>query len=402
MGDGVYVLWLEEVAPERLSRLPGVQAMLAGGAHAQLVPLPLAEATNCYYQVLAGIGSGKTGRFDAVHPAGYKPQADEGVPEGAWQHLLPDLVRANQRSATFLEVDTSQATDALEDASADCVIVRLRDAGGATDETIDAALGACGRRAGTGGHVICLTDVSSPAPSRLVNVNNFLRDAGVLDTESERNSGSGIVWRETLAYGLGAGQVWLNMRGREPEGIVEPGREYDEVRAALMDLLANDWRNPETDESVVARVLTREQAFSGEHVFRAPDLVLVFRGGYAPSPRAEALELDGASVLPIGQNGGDAAHTARAEPQALLVGRGPAFAPGVEASGRLTDVVPTVLYLLGLPLPQHLDGEVIEALLSAEYRERTPILVAEPGGTSLSGEDEEVIVGRLQALGYLG
>jgi hypothetical protein len=396
------MLWLEGIAPDRLRSLPAAQAVAEVGVDARLVPLPLAESTNCYYQTLTGMGSGKLGRFDSVRPIAYRPHPDAGTPEGAWQHLLPDLVAAGGATSDLLAVDVDGVPDALTSAASSCLIVRVRNVDRASDDALDTMIHQCALRSGDTTHIILLGDSWNPPPRRLVNINTFLKEAGVLAAALDSGPTGEITWPETLAYGLGEGQVWLNVRGREPEGVVEPGREYDEIRAALIDVLCNDWRDPETDEPVVAQVLTREEAYSGEYVFSAPDLVVTFREGFGQSPRARDLALDESSVQNNVEINVQEGASASAVPHASLLARGPALSIGRQASGRLIDVVPSVLYLLDLPIPQYLDGRPIEELFSDEYRERTPMLLAEHDGSSLSGEDEEVIVGRLQALGYLG
>lgn len=391
------IFWLEGIAPERLRALPAVQALAARGVDARLTPMPLAEATNCYYQTLTGLGSGKLGRFDAVRPVAYTARAEANAPEGAWKRALPDLVRAGGRTAIELDGPVQEALDASTDAQVDCTLARIRDAGRCDDGMLDAIIRRCSDHIGSAGHVVLITDVWNPPPHRHVNVNNFLADVGLLecapDGQSER-----IVWPETLAYGLGAGQLWLNLRGREPQGAVAPGSEADEVRATLIDLLLNEWRDPETGDPIVAQALTKEEAYTGEHMFNAPDLVVVYRPGYAPSPRARALALDEASVLPGESNTSGSDQS----PAACLIGAGPALTSGAEVAGRLIDVVPSVLYLVGLPIPRHLDGQVMAALFSPAYRERTPVVHATGDATTLSEDEEDVIVGRLQALGYIG
>ena len=391
------ILWFEGVAPERLRALPAVREMAARGVDARLTPLPLAEATTCYYQTLTGLGSGKLGRFDAVRAVAYTAREEADAPEGAWRRTLPDLVRAGGRTAAQLDVTVDEALAALVDNQADCALARIHGAGNADDATLDAIVRQRIERAGPAAHLLILSDVCDPAPRRLVNVNNFLADVGLLEREVDGPS-QRIAWPETLAYGLGAGQVWLNLRDREPEGVVTPGSEADEVRATLKDLLLNEWRDPDTGEPVVTRALTREEAYTGEHVFRAPDLVVVYRQGYAPSPHARALALDEASVLP----GDPSASPGDDEPSACLIGAGPSLTSDARATGRLVDVVPSVLYLLGLPIPHHLDGQVMTALFSPAYRERTPVVQATSDATPLSEDEEDVIVGRLQALGYIG
>jgi hypothetical protein len=395
MSASVDILWFEGIAPERLGSLPTVQAMLARGVDARLTPLPLADATNCYFQTLTGLGSGKTGRFDVVRPVGYRARAETETPEGVWRRLLPDVVRAGGRTATLVETPAAEALEALAGADAECVTARLRAAGESDDATLDAIVHHSVEHAD---HVIVLTDCWAPAPRRLVNVNNFLAEVGFLDCEPDPRPGRAVRWMETLAYGLGAGQVWLNLRGREPQGVVMPGSEADEVRATLIDLLLNQWRDSETGAAVVARALTKDEAYVGEHIFKAPDLVLVFHEGYVPSSRAQALELDEASILP----GQLDAFDPDSSPAARLIGAGPSLASGARISGRLIDVVPSVLYLLGLPAPRFLDGDALTALFTPAYREQTPVSQTTDDATALSADDEDIIVGRLQALGYIG
>jgi hypothetical protein len=311
---------------------------------------------------------------------------------------LPDLARSAGQTIALVEAEVAQAGSALDDVSADGIVLRVSDAARASDDALESLVRRCAGRAGTAGTVIVLSDAWSPAPRRLVNVNSFLAEAGLLETRAGAASSREIAWAETLAYGLGTGQIWVNMRGREPQGIVNPGREYDDVRAALVDALRNDWRDPETDELVVAQVLTKEEAFAGEYLFKAPDLVLAYRPGYAPSPRAAALDLDIASIQP-GEAG---AAALAAEPTARLIGRGPALASGATTSGRLIDIVPSLLYLLGMPVPPQVDGEVITDLFTPAYREQHPVRRSEHDTAALTAEEEDVIVGRLQALGYLG
>ena len=399
MSARVEILWFEGIAPERLGLLPAVQAMLGRGVDAHLRPLPLAEATNCYYQTLTGLGSGKTGRFDAVRPVGYRPCADTETPEGVWRRLLPDVIRAGGRTAALIEAPAAEALDALAGAEADCVIARLRNAGDSDDGSLDAIVRRCVEQAD---HVIVLSDCWAPPLRRFVNVNNFLADVGFLDCEPDPRPGSIVRWAESLAYGVGAGQVWLNLRGREPQGVVAPGNEADEVRATLSDLLLNQWRDPETGAAVVAQALTRDEAYVGELAFKAPDLVLIYHAGYVPSAHARALELDEASVMPGQPDVLDLGAYHAAYPAARLIGAGPSLACGAQISGRLVDFVPTMLYLLGAPAPRFLDGEALTELFAPAYRERTPLIESADDTATLSADEEDVIVGRLQALGYIG
>ncbi|HZU70022.1 MAG TPA: hypothetical protein VFA09_22315 [Ktedonobacteraceae bacterium] len=397
MKNSVCLLWLEGVRPERLSAIPFLTEQIKNGVDLQLAPLPLGEKSVCYYQTLTGTGSGKLGRFDAVYPAGYKAQEDTGVPDGAYGRLLPDLLRSKKLEVTFFETKNREILHTLADQSFDCAIVRLLDMGGAGDDELDAMLRRCAGQLAPQTHLLVLADAwDRPAP-KLVNINDFLADVGLLEAGADRDQAH-IVWSETLAYGLGTGQVWINLRGREPQGIVGSGREYQDVCDALINELRTNWRDPETNELVVEQVLRREEAYSGDYLFKAPDLVVVYRPGYAASPKAVALDFDGQSVRAGGQTL-DASSTA---PFARLTGSGPCLARGFVANGKLVDLVPSLLYLLDCPVPTYVDGNVISSMFTPSYREQTPIRQLDSDDDLLSDEEEGMIVDRLRDLGYLG
>jgi predicted AlkP superfamily phosphohydrolase/phosphomutase len=87
-----------------------------------------------------------------------------------------------------------------------------------------------------------------------------------------------IDWEATKAYALGhIGQIYINLRGRQPQGIVEPGPEYEELRekikAELLDLVV-----PITGEKAIERVYKREEIYWGENLEQTPDLLLIPKG----------------------------------------------------------------------------------------------------------------------------
>lgn len=82
-----------------------------------------------------------------------------------------------------------------------------------------------------------------------------------------------------MAYCLDPGRVYLDMQGREPEGHVEPGREYERLREELARGLAG-LRDLETGEPMVSRVYRREEIYAGPLFDRAPDLLVQTCDGY--------------------------------------------------------------------------------------------------------------------------
>lgn len=86
-----------------------------------------------------------------------------------------------------------------------------------------------------------------------------------------------VDWSKTKAYALGLAGLYINRRGREPQGIVS--EEYETLRAKLIDdLLA--LKDPETSTLPLLRVYRREEAYSGPYLEETPDLLLGFKDGY--------------------------------------------------------------------------------------------------------------------------
>lgn len=91
-----------------------------------------------------------------------------------------------------------------------------------------------------------------------------------------------VDWSRTKAYSMGLGEIYVNVRGREAKGIVEPGAEYEalreEIRARLMALV-----DEATGRSPVARVYTREEAYGSFDPDLIPDIFVGNSEGYRVS-----------------------------------------------------------------------------------------------------------------------
>ena len=217
----------------------------------------------------------------------------------------------------------------------------------------------------------------------------------------------GIDWSRTLAYSEELDyhpHVWLNLAGREPEGIV-PSARADETLARVVAALG-DWRD-DGGRPIVRRVWRREEIYRGPFVERAPDLLLELAlvDGYSSS----CLPSDGPGpahrrLLPAEYGAGrgrgmNGAH--RREGLFVLAG------PGVRAAGELAaadvvDVLPTLLALTGMDVPLGLDGGPITAALAATPRFAADPLAADPPGpVPFDGEATGELAARLGALGYL-
>lgn len=204
---------------------------------------------------------------------------------------------------------------------------------------------------------------------------------------------------EELNY---APSIWLNVRGRDREGCVAAGADYEAaVRDLTAELLA--WRNPATGAPIVARVHRRDDLYRGPRVEDAPDLVLelALDGGYsypclptAPAERRSVRELARAEHV-AGKGGGmNGSH----RPEGIWVLAGPSVAPCGATEAAIVDVAPSVLHLAGLPVPSWMDGRLLPGVAGA-----IAVDDAEPAAPeTIDGDDHEAeLRRRLHALGYL-
>jgi predicted AlkP superfamily phosphohydrolase/phosphomutase len=207
-----------------------------------------------------------------------------------------------------------------------------------------------------------------------------------------------VDWSRTLAYSIGhVGQVYINLKGREPDGIVAPGAEYEAVRQRVTRAL-EELRHPETGKAMVDTVIPGESVVHGPYASRGADLHLVL-DGY----RAIAFPLFAADRRVVTrQIRGDSGCHRR---HGILIAWGEGIRPGEAVEGaRIMDITPTILHLMGLPVSDDIDGRVLTSMLSATRAvEYECVEGAEAGDEEeLSAEDTAEVEERLRSLGYLG
>ena len=207
-----------------------------------------------------------------------------------------------------------------------------------------------------------------------------------------------VDWGRTVAYSIGhVGQIYLNRKGREPDGIVGPGEEYEVARRRVMEELQG-LRHPESGESLVDDLVPGDRVVHGPYASRGADLHLVL-DGY----RAIAFPLFAADHRIItSQIRGDSGCHRR---HGLLIAWGEGIRPGGDVTGaRIMDLAPTILHLMGLPVPDDMDGRVLDGVASTgrsvEYC-REP-LAGDGAEDGLSPEESAQVEERLRSLGYLG
>jgi predicted AlkP superfamily phosphohydrolase/phosphomutase len=211
-----------------------------------------------------------------------------------------------------------------------------------------------------------------------------------------------VAWNQTKAYSFGstAGQIYLNLKGREPLGIISPGREAEEVKTEIIEELKN-LVDEETGEKVVGEIYRKEELYSGPHLREAPDVIFLPKNFEI----AAFGEYEFASHRVIDHSWGvSGCHRM----DGMLMMKGKLFKPGtVLQRAHIVDLAPSALYLLGLPVPDTMDGKVLEgAFLEKCFEEKGIRFIEESVSTFLpqdlySPGEEEALKKQLKDLGYL-
>jgi predicted AlkP superfamily phosphohydrolase/phosphomutase len=162
-----------------------------------------------------------------------------------------------------------------------------------------------------------------------------------------------VDWSHTRAYAMGLGEMYINVKGREAQGIVNPGPEYDALKAELKARLVT-MTDPETMEHPVRRVLAREEVYRQFDPNMIPDLFVTNNDGYRVSWQTSLGGIPKALIEPNKQVwSGDHCSV---DPEIV---KGIFFYNRKVASDRapyIADIYPTVLGLLGVKAPYELDG----------------------------------------------
>lgn len=173
-----------------------------------------------------------------------------------------------------------------------------------------------------------------------------------------------VDWRNTRAYARGKeGNLFVNLAGREPHGIVRRGAEYEAVRDELIaKLLA--LRDPCSDLPPVAAALRPEELFSGPQLQYAPDVIVDWRNGeYMP---AEQHQFGGAIFCQRWREYMSWPTSGSHRHNGIFFAAGPGIAQrGRLDALRLIDLAPTLLHAAGARVPAHLEGRVAHELFTA-------------------------------------
>ena len=205
--------------------------------------------------------------------------------------------------------------------------------------------------------VVALSDHGFGPYRREVHLNAWLREQGLLTLRPGLEPGAGagdlltgIDWSKTRAYAVGLGGIYLNLQGRERDGLVSVD-EAPHLKAKIADELTR-LVDPKNGGSPVRRVPAREAIYHGPYVAEAPDMCVHFASGYRAS---SSTSLGGVAASVIEDNkskwSGDHIVDPDLVPGVLFMNR-----PFRGDRARLIDLAPTILGALGLVPPEAMEG----------------------------------------------
>jgi predicted AlkP superfamily phosphohydrolase/phosphomutase len=182
--------------------------------------------------------------------------------------------------------------------------------------------------------------------------------------KSIRGGPSLIEWAKTRAYTTPMYThtcgITINLKGLKPQGIVEAGEEYEQLRDFLIRELAT-LKDPETGEKVVEQVRRREEVYQGRHLKGFPDVIVVLNNGCSVTQQISN------SVFKKRDSSRRSGDHVR---EGIFIASGESFQKGrLDQPVHIIDLLPTYLHIYGLPLPPDLDGRVIQEIFKPGYFE---------------------------------
>ena len=218
-------------------------------------------------------------------------------------------------------------------------------------------------------------------------------------------SASNFDWHQTKAYAVTLyatfGGVALNLKGRQACGIVEPGPEAgrlcEDIQSALLEI-----RDPRNGKKVIEQVYRREDIFTGTYTERLPELIIKFNSDYQSSADPSAPLFSDVNPSDFDFQSGNHDENGIFIAWGKNIRKGAKFAPA-----QIQDMAPTILYAMGLSVPDEMDGQVLLDIFEQDFVDKNPIgRISESKWTEtesyeLNEDASDKMKEQLQGLGYM-
>ncbi len=226
-----------------------------------------------------------------------------------------------------------------------------------------------------------------------------------VQTQLTHLGADGIRWPHTAAYYFPltspVGGIVINLAGRQPQGSVRP-EGYHRVRQQISERLKG-LCDPRTGQKILRQVWYREELYRGPFTEQAPDIVFMLEPPYETTA-----SLDEPWLAPAGSPDPAREWSGVHTMDGILIITGPQIRPGrwAEEAG-LLDIMPTLLYALGQPIPSDADGRVLQEVFTPEFTAGRAVSFSDPRNgahsatPTASDEEMEAMMAHLRALGYV-
>jgi predicted AlkP superfamily phosphohydrolase/phosphomutase len=222
-------------------------------------------------------------------------------------------------------------------------------------------------------YTFVISDHGQVMGTRRFFINQHLYEQGLIKLKRDSQTRKiAIDWKNTQAFAQGMVSIYVNLEGREPEGAVSPGEEYNRLVDKLIDMLY-DIRDPKTGGRIISLALRNNECeFLGLSGERIGDVIFACNPVYVLDNRVKVsgdlfedlkTGLPGGSIhgqqLPsvdLGKNG-----TVRS----MFLAHGPKIKKGYirEKPINMIDIAPTVAHILGIAAPRNSEGKVLFDIL---------------------------------------
>ena len=218
--------------------------------------------------------------------------------------------------------------------------------------------------------LMVLSDHGFNSFRRGVNLNSWLHANGYLTLKPGADGGAewlrDVDWSQTRAYALGLTGMFLNVKGREAQGIVEPGESAAQLRRELVAKLSG-LQDQASGTIGITEAFETRALYSGPYLENAPDLLIGYNAGYRTSWDCATGVVSG----PVFEDNlkawsGDHCIDPRQVPGVLFCNR-----PIDSTDPALIDIAPTALHLFGVQPPAYMEGKVLMATGSRRHEAAT-------------------------------
>ena len=206
--------------------------------------------------------------------------------------------------------------------------------------------------------LMVISDHGFKSFQRGVNLNTWLCQNGYLTLKKETTGKEdwlqGVDWTKTRAYTLGLSGIYLNLKGRESQGIVDPGKEAKRLKEELIKKLTG-LMDKEKRKKAIISVYDSATVHHGPYSQDGPELIIGYNAGYRASWEAATGSVtDKVFSDNIKSWSGDHCIDPSQVPGVFFCNR-----PIDKENPKLIDIAPTVLWEFGLKIPPNMEGKIL-------------------------------------------